>query len=614
VPANSQWDNVIANNALTTTGTYSNSTTNYSAGIKIGDYLMLPAAGFRGDASGALSIRGRGGNYWSSTESGAVLAWYKYFDNNNAYIGTSDNVRSLGHSVRCIAELQGTLGALNCGSAVVTGTLSPGQAASGVSASVPYTGGNEGIYTGQTVTSTGVTGLTATLSAGTFASGAGNLTYTITGTPATVGTASFALSIGGQSCTLAVPVVVIGTISTLNCTGASVTGILNSGHAASGVSASVPYTGGNSGVHTGQTVTSTGVTGLTATLSAGSFANGAGNLTYNITGTPASVGTASFALTIGGQSCTLAVSVVVPATISTLNCSLCSRTSTGTLVNGQAATGVSVSIAYTGGNGGVHTGQTVTSTGVTGLTATLSAGSFANGAGNLTYNITGTPASGGTASFALNIGGKTCNLDMHVLLSGGCSAKVSATETKNFMCYNLGAANTSADPFSPSWEINGGYWQWGSLAEAAAGPTGPGTGQANSGTISGWNSTTSGANGSWADGSKTANDPCPTGFRVPTKAQWEGVKANNTVTNVGTSITSVTNYCAGKQFGENLMLPKAGLRDRSSGALSGRGFDGYYWSSTEAGSNAWALSFSSTSLSVISPDRLYGIPIRCIAE
>ena len=97
--------------------------------------------------------------------------------------------------------LPGSIAAINCASAVVSGSLQVNQAASGVSVSVPYTGGNGGVHDGQTVTSTGVTGLTATLSAGNFASGAGSLTYAITGTPASVGTASFALNIGGQTCT-----------------------------------------------------------------------------------------------------------------------------------------------------------------------------------------------------------------------------------------------------------------------------------------------------------------------------------------------------------------------------------------------------------------------------
>jgi uncharacterized protein (TIGR02145 family) len=273
---------------------------------------------------------------------------------------------------------------------------------------------------------------------------------------------------------------------------------------------------------------------------------------------------------------------------------------------------VSASVPYTGGNEGVHTGQTVTSTGVTGLTATLAAGSFASGAGNLTYDITGTPASAGTASFALSIGGQTCNLD--VTVSYVCSAKVSATETKIFMCYNLGAANTSADPFTPGWEINGNYWQWGRLAAAAAGPTGSDAGQANDGAITGWN-TTNAPNGSWADGSKTANDPCPPGFRVPTKAQWDGVLANNTKTDVGTFSKNATNYGAGKKLGNNLMLPAAGFRNFGSGTLGNRGSNGYYWSSTENGTNeAWTQYFFSTGAYMYYYTRSYGFSVRCIAE
>ena len=98
---------------------------------------------------------------------------------------------------------------------------------------------------------------------------------------------------------------VAGTITSLTCAEAANSGTLTSGIAASGVSSTVPYTGGNGGTHNGQTVTSTGVTGLTATLTAGTFANGIGSLTYTISGTPASSGTASFALSIGGQTCAL---------------------------------------------------------------------------------------------------------------------------------------------------------------------------------------------------------------------------------------------------------------------------------------------------------------------
>jgi hypothetical protein len=303
---------------------------------------------------------------------------------------------------------------LVCGSASHLGDLTLGVVANGVASKVPYTGGKGSAHNGQTVSSTGVTGLTATLAAGTFAMGADSLLYTITGTPASAGTASFALNIGGRTCTLNRTVnLPVGSISALNCGSAVNNGTLTSGVAASGVNSSISYSGGNGGTYNGQTVASSGVTGLTATIGAGIFANGAGSLVYTITGTPASGGTASFVISIGGQSCTLPRNVVLPVgTISSISCG--TATNTGTLTSGSAASGVSSSIPYTGGNGGAHNGQTVSSTGVTGLTATLAAGTFANGSGSLVYTISGTPSSGGTASFAVNIGGKTCSLSLTV--------------------------------------------------------------------------------------------------------------------------------------------------------------------------------------------------------
>lgn len=309
----------------------------------------------------------------------------------------------------------GIISTLSCGTGSLTGSLTSGTAASGVSYSVPYTGGNGGAHNGNIVASTGVTGLTATLTAGSFVSGSGNLSYTITGTPSNAGTATFPINIGTKTCNITIAVTApVGSIATLSCGTATNNGTLTNGTAASGVNSVIAYTGGNTGTHTGQTVTSSSVLGLTATLAAGSFANGAGNLTYNITGTPTSAGTANFALNIGGQSCNLAVNVnPIVGTITALNCA--GAKTTGSLIGGTIASGVSVKVPYTGGNSGVHAGQSVNSTGVTGLTASLNSGSFVTGADSVLYNISGTPASSGTASFALNIGGKTCTYNITVV-------------------------------------------------------------------------------------------------------------------------------------------------------------------------------------------------------
>ena len=208
----------------------------------------------------------------------------------------------------------GAITDLNCASATNQGSLMAGTAASSVSSTIAYTGGNGGVYSAQSVVSTGVTGLTATLIAGTLASGTGSVTYTITGTPSASGTASFALSLGGQSCTFTRTVnAAAPSISAINCGAATNQGTLTAGVVASGVSSAIGYTGGNGGAYSAQSVSSTGVTGLTATLTAGTLASGAGSVTYTITGTPSASGTASFALSLGGQSCTFTRTVAPPA-------------------------------------------------------------------------------------------------------------------------------------------------------------------------------------------------------------------------------------------------------------------------------------------------------------
>lgn len=506
---------------------------------------------------------------------------------------------------------QAAVASFTCGSASTLGTLTSAVAAANVSSSIPYSGGNSGGYAAQSVTSTGVTGLTATRTAGLLANGSGSVTYTISGTPSAVGTADFAITLGGQSCTLSIPVnPPPAAVTAFTCGSATNSGSLYSGTAAAGVTSSIPYTGGNGGTFTAQSVSSVGVSGLVATLSAGTLANGSGSVTYTITGTPSSPGTAGFILSLGGQNCVLNLPVYTLPSVTALSCG--SAATNGMVNAGIGVSGVSSSVPYSGGNGVSYTSESVASTGVTGLTATRPAGTLASGNGNITYTITGTPSAKGTASFAINLGGQSCTFNITV--QGKCGAYTAPGVWQEFMCHNLGA-DTNADPFTPSAAIHGAKYQWGTMTGEAGRYISQADDQANWGPVPGFNGSAKPIT-SWQDNVKTAEDPCPAGYRVPTKAQWQGVVANNTLTRLGSWAWDYTNYTTAAKLGSNLLLPTAGFRNDNS-SLYGRGARASYWSSTNwLGANgSGQLEFSNTYLVVsngVSNGELS--PVRCIAE
>ena len=132
---------------------------------------------------------------------------------------------------------------------------------------------------------------------------------------------------------------------------------------------------------------------------------------------------------------------------------------------------------------------------------------------------------------------------------------------------------------------------------------------ASTGTVTGWNTTTP-TGTTWAK----ANDPCPTGYRVPTKAEQDALVAAGSTWTSNYNGTGV----AGRIFGSGsntVFFPAAGYRDLSDGTLNDAGAYGDYWSSTENGSfSAYFLDFYSSNASVYYSFRTYGFSVRCVSE
>jgi uncharacterized protein (TIGR02145 family) len=259
--------------------------------------------------------------------------------------------------------------------------------------------------------------------------------------------------------------------------------------------------------------------------------------------------------------------------VNSLNCD--SATHNGDLVSGVQASGVNSLIPYTGGSGS-HSGQTVNSTGVTGLTATLSAGTFAS-SGTLTYTITGTPATGGQASFAINIGGETCTLSRNVVALASDEVYNPATgriwKDRNLGATQVATSSTDADSY-------GHLYQWGrgtdghQLRTSGTTTTLSTTDQPgnnlfiyfNQGTSTDYDWRASPNNNLW-QGVTGINNPCPSGFRLPTSAEWTS------------EINSWTSADAAGAFASPLKLPMAGFRT-VFGSLSDVGTRGSYKSAT----------------------------------
>ncbi|GHT09562.1 hypothetical protein FACS189426_08340 [Bacteroidia bacterium] len=201
-----------------------------------------------------------------------------------------------------------------------------------------------------------------------------------------------------------------------------------------------------------------------------------------------------------------------------------------------------------------------------------------------------------------------------------CGAYVAAGVWKEFMCHNMGADQNS-DPFTPAKGLNGDYYQWGQKDPIATVETpfsAIPTGWIYSGIVYGL----------WSEDSKTENDPCPEGYRVPTLTEWAGVieedidnslRLNPRTDPPGASWNEdETNFSSGRFFGPGLYLPAAG-HFADWGGLGGlRNKAGFYWSSHRINTaRTGRLSIYENEEGPSTDDNVtpyYGYSVRCIAK
>jgi hypothetical protein len=298
--------------------------------------------------------------------------------------------------------------------------------------------------------------------------------------------------------------------------------------------------------------------------------------------------------------------------ITTLDCANASINVS--LYSGIPESGI-IEIPYNGGNGGrISEGRIISSTGVQGLIATLSQEDLSVGDGILTYAISGTPQNSGTATFALNIDDESCNFAFNVgtstypLGTVHCNpnsptviAGVMHPNTgRIWMDRNLGATQAAANNLTNSAAF-GDLYQWGRGADGHQCRNSPTTSVLsvsdqplnNSFIISPsfwiWQTT---PNVNLWQGINGINNPCPSGFRLPTSNELDQEFLNSNVS----------------------LFPQAGLRSGTDGTIVIQG-SSFYWSSTISYQPENAYAYSSYQyLQVMELSVGAGASVRCIKD
>ncbi|MEN9301887.1 MAG: hypothetical protein RL264_316 [Bacteroidota bacterium] len=232
----------------------------------------------------------------------------------------------------------------------------------------------------------------------------------------------------------------------------------------------------------------------------------------------------------------------------------------------------------------------------------------------LQYTLTAndsTVCAGTTVTLSVNIGPSYPAGTVHC--NGTPTAVVDVTNPitgKTWMDRNLGASRAATS--STDSQAYGDLYQWGRGADGHQCRTSTTTTTLSSTDVPGNSSfilspTTpynwrNPQNTNLWQGVNGTNNPCPSGYRVPTETE---LNAERLSWSVSTSVGA---------FSSPLKLPVGGFRSYNSGSFSGVSSSGVYWTNTVSSNFSRLLYFDASSSSMNMNYRANGYSIRCIKD